>query len=1344
MIPRTAHPLAAPLAGSLLLLVAGTPARALSLSALTGRQRITIEDCVPGYDPPAPGSWLLELHDPAAAQPSERLGALRESARGLTAEVARRQLVTYLPYLIPNRDAQTLALEAMQAQDWTATLSLVTRHAAPQEPDLGRVVFSILATLQGQYATAAGYLDKIPAEQRRASPLAALAQAHLNVHAGRYPDALSGLDGLVLNKPWPETALELLLARSCVHEILGRGEKAAADVETVLDAMSRPERMATEIGRRFLLARQWEAAQRWFETALRRRADYAPAASGLVLSHFNRGAFAEASRAADQWFRPADATHIRIRAELLHRSGDTAGALAELRRLRGQRPDNLDLAAWEASILLDRCELDAALALLEPLLGKEVPTPLPILEVYARALEDAGEYIRLERILERLPEPAAERDQHRFIRAWWLSQQEEYERALADLETCIESGYTVAPVHALLGAVHTQLHNRMRAVESFAAARDSAEEPLRMIAVEAEAQLEARRLDDAGVLIQQLLDAAPDSGWACLLRARLFDLRGRHGEAIEWCERALSLGAPERETRLQRLESFLRARDYAQAQTDADFLAEHYPSSPAVLTQRAVWRFHNGDPAGAQADAAAVLQRGRSRERAQAAVLLGVAAAQRGATEEALRLAEQAIQIRANLAEPYLLRGALKLRERNYVAAEADFTRALRLEPNLQEAYDLRGRTLQEKGYFREAIRDFSQAIDLGGVPGDLARWHLQRALCQVDLSSWERAQMDIDRARAIAPELPDAHFVKGRLHAAQAQWQEAVTELNRYLTLRSDPAAAQLRDSCLRQLGEAPPAEVVAAADQGPAAAAPPPGTAPAAAGASSAPAPAAAPGEEDPISLLIRATRSIAPAVPTPATPSPLTPSLDDMRTRAQASPEEPAALLALAQAEAVSGTREAALRALAGVVAALQVKPSKLAEADRARLWDGVINLTGLLRGTPDALHQASLAVEDLPQNIDLRGLRAAIALVAGDAATAATDSAFVLEREPMHLRGRLIEAQLLLNGGQAQLAEEKLGELAAAYPQNADVEIARGLLFASRRDWAAARQAADRALELGSTNAECRRLRARAGVNLGRYDEALADLEIAASKDPANQETALLQATALGQMGRVDDALALLDRRVKEHPEDWAALHLLCNLGLQSARRAEVIETLLPLGLERFPEKAPFHVLQGRILLENREIEKALEAANQAVRKDPGLAEAWQLRGRILGAAQSYEQAERDLAQAIQLDPSLAEAWSDLGAVRLQQKKAVEALESLRKAAELAPAHPLNLYRLGLAYLDTRQPGQAVHVFARLREADPTWLEGWRQGIVALRRAGHADQADALAAEARQRFPDQPGL
>jgi len=186
-------------------------------------------------------------------------------------------------------------------------------------------------------------------------------------------------------------------------------------------------------------------------------------------------------------------------------------------------------------------------------------------------------------------------------------------------------------------------------------------------------------------------------------------------------------------------------------------------------------------------------------------------------------------------------------------------------------------------------------------------------------------------------------------------------------------------------------------------------------------------------------------------------------------------------------------------------------------------------------------------------------------------------------------------------------------------------------------------------------------------LGRWDEALADLEQATRLDPSNKETQQLKTLA---KSHVDDKIA--EAKVKEAmpetnhvalptpervPEPAAVTPALPPIRADVPARpkpAPKTVSKAPVPLTAPPPAAPAspvesnaadYQVQGRKLIQEDKFAEAIKMLSEAVKLDPYLATAFNARGYCYSRLKQYKEALADFDEALKLNPAYGNAYTN---------------------------------------------------------------------------------------------------
>ncbi|MFI7486856.1 tetratricopeptide repeat protein [Micromonospora echinaurantiaca] len=196
------------------------------------------------------------------------------------------------------------------------------------------------------------------------------------------------------------------------------------------------------------------------------------------------------------------------------------------------------------------------------------------------------------------------------------------------------------------------------------------------------------------------------------------------------------------------------------------------------------------------------------------------------------------------------------------------------------------------------------------------------------------------------------------------------------------------------------------------------------------------------------------------------------------------------------------------------------------------------------------------------------------------------------------------------------------------------------------------------------------RAQLLAELGRYDEAAAEVGYAVALDPENPQALTILARVHLAADRPAEALTAADAAVAAAPDAVPAL-VARGMALADLERytesARTADQILALG----PDDAYAQRSAAAILAGSRNGQLALNAAWRGVELAPEEPQAHLVLGLVAANMELFDLAERAYREALRLDPQLAEARHDIGVLRLEQRRWSDALEHLAEAAAMSP-------------------------------------------------------------------------
>jgi lipoprotein NlpI len=186
------------------------------------------------------------------------------------------------------------------------------------------------------------------------------------------------------------------------------------------------------------------------------------------------------------------------------------------------------------------------------------------------------------------------------------------------------------------------------------------------------------------------------------------------------------------------------------------------------------------------------------------------AALQKNERTEALKLVEQAIAADAKNADAFSLRGEVRMANRQFDKAAADYSQALELNPESVAVYDQRGTAYFKMGRIAGSLTDFNKYIEL--VPKQAAgHWRRGITLYYAERYANGVAQFTTsDKTEPNDVENAIWHFL---CNARVQGVEKARTE---FLKVKEDPRGAYMMKIYELFLGKAKPEDVFAVAESG------------------------------------------------------------------------------------------------------------------------------------------------------------------------------------------------------------------------------------------------------------------------------------------------------------------------------------------------------------------------------------------------------------------------------------------------------------------------------------------------------------------------------------------------
>jgi tetratricopeptide (TPR) repeat protein len=246
----------------------------------------------------------------------------------------------------------------------------------------------------------------------------------------------------------------------------------------------------------------------------------------------------------------------------------------------------------------------------------------------------------------------------------------------------------------------------------------------------------------------------------------------------------------------------------------------------------------------------------------------------------------------------------------------------------------------------------------------------------------------------------------------------------------------------------------------------------------------------------------------------------------------------------------------------------------------------------------------------------------------------------------------------------------------------------------RQWAAARQSAEKSIELADTSAHALRSSAMASLALVHcqsesYTNALHWARQAMQEDPASARALNVMGVVLYSRGNEQEALQRFREALKVDPANVDA-HF--NLGTIYCRRNnyDMAITTLRAGLKQHRRSVKLFYCFGWAYLLKGDREHAIECLENVLQLDSTHVNAYNRLGDIYFDRAEYNRAIEQYRRAIHFGPGLSEAYRLLGRTYAAQNDFGRAIRQYQKAVEIDPRDADTYCRIAELYNRQNQP------------------------------------------------------
>jgi cellulose synthase operon protein C len=350
--------------------------------------------------------------------------------------------------------------------------------------------------------------------------------------------------------------------------------------------------------------------------------------------------------------------------------------------------------------------------------------------------------------------------------------------------------------------------------------------------------------------------------------------------------------------------------------------------------------------------------------------------------------------------------------------------------------------------------------------------------------------------------------------------------------------------------------------------------------------------------------------------------------------------------------------------------------------------------------------------------------------------------ILRDNPTDINGLMSKGQLLSLRGRFNDAIGVLQAAEKTEPDNGVVHYQLGITFSLVGNLAQAETQWREAVRLRPDLIPAQKALAAMALRKGDMDLLRKSADQMVTSEPASPDGYILRASSQFWSGNKNDGEASLLKAIEVAPQSPSGYAQLAAWRMTQKRWSEA-QNLYEQSLQRDPSSA--EALQGLVALYQYQKQpiKALDRVNAQIAKVPNSSAFYLLQGLILVENKQLDQAERALEKAVLLDKNNVNAFFALAQLHIARGSLYAAMSSYRQAIAENPRN-VRPYVLLAGLEDSRGNWQtAQDLYQKALQVEPGYpLAANNLAYLMLERGGNVDVALSLAQVARHGLPDLP--
>lgn len=352
--------------------------------------------------------------------------------------------------------------------------------------------------------------------------------------------------------------------------------------------------------------------------------------------------------------------------------------------------------------------------------------------------------------------------------------------------------------------------------------------------------------------------------------------------------------------------------------------------------------------------------------------------------------------------------------------------------------------------------------------------------------------------------------------------------------------------------------------------------------------------------------------------------------------------------------------------------------------------------------------------------------------------------VFSRDPDNLEARLAQAQSLIGKGDGKAALEILDRLDQSQPGVPMIKYQLALTHLILGNTVQATTDLEQAVAAAPNYADAVLLLSQLRLRTGNAAAVIAPLEALLKIRPDLLQARTLLADGYQAVGRQEDALKIVRDLVDANPRDARSFVLLGAM-LSNQKKIDEARQAFEKAVAIDPANTVAVNQLVNLELQKKDFAAAHRRAQTLLEKQPNAAVAHLMEGRINAFENNFEGAEKALKKAIELDPNLTDAYNLLVTIYVSKNKLPEALRELDAILAKNPKDRSALMVAGLIYDKQGDYAKARDTYEKLLALDPNSVPALNNlAYLYSEKFNDLNRAGELARKAHDLAPNDPSV